>query len=79
MRSTVSRWGNSLAVRLPRALTADAHLQEGTPVNLRVQDGSLVITPARPKYKLADLLAQLEQGGERGEVDWGQPEGKEVW
>jgi antitoxin MazE len=76
MRATIAKWGNSLALRLPRNIAEGAKLVEGAPVDLEVEGDSIRVTPRRPKFKLADLLI-----GERasGEVDWGEPKGDEVW
>ncbi len=59
MRTEVARWGNSLAVRLPRQVLEQAHITEGTAVDLDVEDGRVVISPATPRYDLADLLAGI--------------------
>ncbi|RAU23091.1 hypothetical protein CU669_02690 [Paramagnetospirillum kuznetsovii] len=56
MRTQISRWGNSLAVRLPRQVAEGAGLGEGTTVELDVVDGVVRLTPTRPSYTLADLL-----------------------
>lgn len=76
MRATIAKWGNSLALRLPRNIAEGAKLVEGAAVDLEVEGDSIRVTPRRPKFKLADLLI-----GERasGEVDWGEPKGDEVW
>lgn len=79
MPSHIAKWGNSLALRLPRRLAEDAQLREGTPVDLHVSGDALIVRPARPKYALPDLLAQ-ETGKERhAETDWGEPQGEEAW
>lgn len=57
MRTQVSRWGNSLAVRLPRQVAESAGLGEGTSVEIDVVDGVVRVSPTRPSYSLADLLA----------------------
>ena len=79
MQTAVSKWGNSLALRLPRKLAADARLSEGTRVELRVADGALIVTPARPRYTLAELLAGMKPEHAHGEVEWGPPRGEEAW
>ena len=79
MRLNVSKWGNSLAVRIPRSIASDVHIFEGTPVDLHVDGGSLVITPSRPKYELSDLLGEMKTGHKHMEADWGGPEGEEAW
>ena len=83
MQSHIAKWGNSLALRLPRHVAADAQLHEGTVVDMRVEGGSLVVRPARPKYKLSELLAahkptRSEAFGSK-EFDWGKAEGEEEW
>ncbi len=76
MQTTISRWGNSLALRIPRHVTEEARLAEGVCVNVEIEDGSIRVTPTRKRFKLADLL----QGEtERKEVDWGDPRGDEAW
>jgi antitoxin MazE len=56
MRTTVRKWGNSLGVRIPRGVAADAQLTEGAEVELTVRDGGLVIVPV---LSLADLVARI--------------------
>lgn len=78
MQSRVTKWGNSLALRLPRSVAADARLREGSEVEMRVENDCLVIRPSRPKYSLEDLLAG--EAPERSEeYAWGQAKGEEAW
>lgn len=79
MQLAIAKWGNSLALRLPRHVAKDANLTEGVPVELTVRDGTVVVTPVRKKYRLADLLAQMNSDNVHEEVDWGEPQGDEVW
>jgi antitoxin MazE len=79
MRTVVKKWGNSLAVRLPQHIAAELAIAEGAPVTLTVEDQSLVVRPARRRYKLADLLAETPKREGTREVDWGRPEGAEDW
>ncbi len=76
MRATISKWGNSLALRLPRNLADEVHLSEGASVDLVVEDGALKITPSRKKFKLSDLLADEPR---MSEADWGKLKGEEAW
>ncbi len=79
MIATVARWGNSLALRIPRELASSICVVEGTHVELRASRGTLVVAPTRPKYKLADLLAEFRPEHREQEHDWGKPAGREVW
>jgi antitoxin MazE len=82
MRATVNRWGNSLALRLPKPIADQAKLVEGAVVELEVDDGKIKVSPARPRYALDDLLkgerTAKRKAGSR-EVDWGVPRGREAW
>ena len=59
MRTQISRWGNSLAVRLPRQVAESVGLSEGSTVDLDVVDGLVRLVPARPSYTLSGLLAGI--------------------
>ncbi|MGE0530855.1 MAG: AbrB/MazE/SpoVT family DNA-binding domain-containing protein [Hyphomonadaceae bacterium] len=75
----IAKWGNSLALRLPRHIVESVRLSEGASVNLFVEDETLCIRPARKRYKLADLLAAHDPSHNQTETDWGEPVGKEEW
>lgn len=77
MQATIAKWGNSLALRLPRRVAEDARLAEGTTVDLQVEGDRLVVIPARPKYRLADLLVKHTEAHKHEETDWGPPQGRE--
>jgi antitoxin MazE len=79
MQSAVAKWGNSLALRLPQTIARDAHLVEGTPVDLRVEGENLIVTAARTRYDLAELLKGIRAENRHGETDWGGPRGEETW
>ncbi len=79
MRATIAKWGNSLAVRLPRSIAQDINLSPGSAVELRVEGGSVVMTPAAKKLTLAELLAGHVPEHRHDETDWGPPLGTEVW
>ena len=80
MSTRVTRWGNSLAVRIPRAWARELHLDEGAEVELTVTEGRLVITPAPPPaYSLAELVAGITPENRHEETDWGKPVGGEPW
>ncbi len=79
MRAKISKWGNSLALRLPKKFAATAHLHEGTAVDLQVEGESLIITRSRPKFILSDLLSQMKPEHRHEEVDWNGPRGEEEW
>ena len=75
----VTRWGNSLAVRIPKALAEQTDLREGSEVELSVADGALAIRPKPRSYSLEELLEQVTPENCHDEIDWGEPQGKEAW
>jgi antitoxin MazE len=76
----ISRWGNSLAVRIPRALAEKARLAEGDTVTVEAaDDGSLVIRPARARYSVDELVRGITRRNRHGETPWGAPVGNEPW
>ena len=79
MSTTVSKWGNSLALRIPREVADAAHWTEGTEVRFRVEGGSVTVAPCRPRYALADLLAKVTPENRHELVEWGPPVGNEAW
>jgi antitoxin MazE len=80
MESRVQKWGNSLAVRIPKPFASEVGLREDSAVDLRVSDGSLIITPTeRPTYRLADLLADVRPSNLHSEVPTSEPQGDEAW
>ena len=80
MRTKVQKWGNSLAVRIPKAFAVEVGLERDRDVELSVQGGCLVVAPPPgPSYTLDELLAGVCPSNLHRETDWGAPIGKEVW
>jgi len=68
----ISKWGNSLGLRLPKSVAREAQLDEGDTVDVVVKDGAIVIRPSRPTYSLAQLVARITPRNRHGESDWGE-------
>ncbi len=80
MVTKVQRWGNSLGLRIPKSIAAEAQIEEGSEVDIAVQEGNLVITPSKkPRYQLADLLSRVSKKNLHDEISTGEPAGREVW
>lgn len=80
MQTRVREWGNSLAVRIPKAFADEAGLETNSPVELVLQDGEIIIRAVRKKkYHLEDLVAQITDENLHRETDTGAPVGNEVW
>ncbi|MDP2810019.1 MAG: AbrB/MazE/SpoVT family DNA-binding domain-containing protein [Rhodocyclaceae bacterium] len=74
----VKKWGNSPAVRLPAAIMEAAHLALDQSVEVRAENGRVIIEPASPSYRLDDLLAGITPDNRHTEADFGAPQGKEL-
>jgi antitoxin MazE len=80
METRVQKWGNSLAVRIPKSFAAEAGLADGTAINITLDNGKLVLTPMpRPALTLSDLLAQVTDDNLHAETDFGPAHGGEAW
>jgi antitoxin MazE len=79
MKTRVQKWGNSLAVRIPKALAEEAGLRANTAVELSLVGGSLVVQPVAPPLTLEELLRGITDDNLPGEWDTGPATGKEVW
>ena len=80
MKTQVQKWGNSLAVRIPKAFATDLGLDQDSTIDLTLEEGCLVLKPtARPKYELKSLLSQVTEDNRHDEYDFGGPTGSEQW
>jgi antitoxin MazE len=78
--TTVSKWGNSLAVRIPLAIARQASLSEGDCVTLALDgEGGIVLRPARKRYELSELVVRITSRNRHRETEWGEPRGGESW
>jgi antitoxin MazE len=80
MRIAVQKWGNSLALRIPKAVAVESRLAQGTVVEVASARGRLIVTPVpKPTYTLDELLSGITKDNVHGEVDTGTPVGREIW
>lgn len=80
METRVQKWGNSLAIRIPKSIAGEIGLEQDTLVDVSVAEGKLVVTPVeRPTFTLDGLLAGITEENRHGEVGTGAPAGDEEW
>ena len=80
MRTRIQKWGNSLALRIPKSFATEVGLQRDTSVEVSLADGKLVITPvAKPELTLKQLLAKVTKENMHHEIDTGPATGNETW
>ncbi len=79
MRTRIQKWGNSLALRIPKPFAEEVQLVEDSSVEVRVRDGELVVVPLPEPVTLEELLARISDENLHTEIATGKPVGKEVW
>ncbi len=80
MTSAVKKWGNSAAVRIPSEVLAAARLTLDQPVDVREEDGRIIIEPVRNvRFELNDLLKGIRRSNLHQPVQDDSPRGREVW
>ncbi len=80
MIQKIQKWGNSLAVRLPKYITDSLKLNNGASVKMSIKGNTVIIEPAKPHYyRLEDLLSDVCKENIHQEIDTGPPTGNEVW
>ena len=80
MQTKIKKWGNSLALRIPKLIALDANLKLNEMVELSINKGSIIITSIGEKeYSLEKLLKGVTKNNLHREFDTGAPVGKEIW
>jgi len=80
MKSTIQKWGNSLAIRIPKSFANEIDLSQGTEIDLILFEDKIQIEPIKKKkLSLDDLLSRVTDDNIHKEIDTGVPVGKEVW
>jgi antitoxin MazE len=72
------KWGNSLAVRIPKPVAEKAHMREGDPIFVEARKGRVEIRSVDRIPTLEELVAQITPENRYEETDWGRDVGKEV-
>jgi len=78
MQSQVKKWGNSASVRIPAAILDAVHLSVDQDVDIRAENGRIVIEPILKQVTLESLLLQVTAENLHGEVDFGSSAGREI-
>jgi antitoxin MazE len=79
VRAVIKKWGNSASVRIPAAVMEAAQLGLDAPVDIREEDGRIIVEPIRtPSYDLDSLLNAITAENVHVEADFGAPIGKEA-
>jgi antitoxin MazE len=80
MKTQLSRWGNSLAVRIPKYVAEAATLKEGDPLEIAAEgEGTIALRRRKRKRTLKELISAITPENLHGETDWGERRGNESW
>jgi len=80
MKTQLSRWGNSLAVRIPKHVVSAAKWKAGDDIEMEVEDsGAVKLQRPTKKLTLKELVDGISPDNIHGEVDWNEPRGNEAW
>jgi antitoxin MazE len=80
MQARVQKWGNSLAVRIPKTFASQSHLEQNSVVEMSVEDGKIVLLPVtKPEVTLAELLDGVTAKNLHRETETGDAVGRENW
>ena len=80
MKTRVQKWGNSLALRIPKSFATEVGLQRESSVEISLANDKLIITPiAKPKPTLKQFLSKVTKTNMHHEIDTGATVGNETW
>lgn len=78
MLTKALKWGNSLAVRIPKVIGTECGIKENSSVEISLRDKQIIIMPVKKEYSLKELLAGVTKDNIHSEFDTGKPVGKEA-
>ena len=76
MKTKITKWGNSYAVRIPKQLVEELQLADESELLLKAKDTGFFLTKPTKKQQLAEILKNMQP---QKEVEWGAARGKEAW
>ena len=79
MKATIQKWGNSLAIRIPKNITKDIRVSEGSNIDIMVENGNIVLSPGKKEYSLKELLKNITIENIHSEISTGDQTGGEIW
>ncbi|MDD0823952.1 AbrB/MazE/SpoVT family DNA-binding domain-containing protein [Mannheimia sp. AT1] len=78
MQLAIKKWGNSVGIRIPASILATLELQAENLVEMKVEEGKIIIEPIKQEYNLEQLLSHITPENLHQEIDTGEPTGKEL-
>lgn len=78
MKTSVKKWGNSMAVRIPALMAKDLHIRDGSILEVLVDSGNIILKPEkRNRVNLKKMLLKVNSSNIHGEVNAGKSVGRE--
>jgi antitoxin MazE len=78
MKTKIQKWGNSLAIRIPKLFVESLYVEHNDISNIYLNDKKLAAFPTR-EYTLEELLSEITEDNVHEEITTGKPVGKEIW
>lgn len=78
MLTTISKWGNSLGIRIPKSILNASGMKEMDDVTVSVEGNNIIITKAMPA-NIKELFEGYSGTEKLEEIDWGEKQGEEIW
>jgi len=79
MKATVQKWGNSLAIRIPKNITKDTRVSEGSSIDIMIENGKIILSPGKKEYFLKELIKKITIENIHSEISTGDQTGGEIW
>ena len=80
MKVQIQKWGNSLALRIPKPFAVESKIKQGSTVEVSLENGKITVFPiAEPEVSLDELLSRVTTENLHGEIDTGNSVGREAW
>lgn len=80
MTTKIRKWGNSLAIRIPKSFAETTQIREGSEIKLSLEEDRIIVSKmVKQKYTLKDLVSKINKRNLHSEISFGSPLGKELF
>jgi antitoxin MazE len=79
MKATIQKWGNSLAIRIPKSIAKDSRVSEGSNIDIMIENGNIILSPREKEYSLKMLLKNITVENIHSEISTDDQTGGEIW
>ncbi len=81
MTTSIQKWGNSQGIRLPKYILEAIQWKENEVINITTENDKIIIEKATvsERKNIKELFANFDEEYKPTQIDWGKPEGEEIW